>query len=125
MMIFVLEDGKKRTQFFRQACIGHYLDLVDNVFESKDCLTNKEYEYIFLDHDLDDLQFVDSSNPNTGWQVAKFINYNKLQKDATIVIHTLNPVGQINMKCILPRAKIIPFVQLVKMLDGDPTRWQL
>ncbi len=125
MMIFVLEDGKKRTRFFRQACIGHYLDLVDNVFEAKNHLANKEYQYIFLDHDLDDLQFVDSCNPDTGWQVAKFINNNKLQKDATIIIHTLNPIGQINMKHVLPRAKVIPFTQLKDMLSGDPSQWQL
>ncbi len=124
-MIFVLEDGKRRTQFFRQTCIGHYLDLVDNVFEAKNYLLNKEYQYIFLDHDLDDLQFIDSGNPNTGWWIAKFINDNNLQKNATIIIHTLSPIGQINMKCVLPRAKIIPFIQLRNILNGDPKQWQL
>lgn len=120
MKIFVLEDGIRRTKAFKNACIGHHLDLVDNVEEAQILLMQNEYDLIFLDHDLDDKSFVDPDEPNTGTQLAKFLRKNSRNNvyindnliNAKIIIHTHNPNGVDHMKWYLPDAICIPFINL-------------
>lgn len=53
-------------------------------------------DYLFLDHDLGGEIYVDSSNKNTGAEVARWIQSNK-PKIKNIIIHTFNPAGRKNM----------------------------
>ncbi len=60
----------------------------------------KEFNIIMLDHDLDGQVYVKPENPNTGYQVAKFIKENSVKFDLCI-IHTLNEFAAPKMLDVL------------------------
>lgn len=108
MRIFVLDDNDERLKWFQQ-----YFPQADMVKDAKsaiDLLNAKEdYDLIFLDHDLGGQIFQDSEQENTGYQVAKAISNSDKNKNADIIIHSMNVVGATRMKYLLPQAKYIPF----------------
>lgn len=71
----------------------------------------KEYDLIFLDHDLGNREYVDSDDSNTGFQVAKAIKGTP-NESTFIVIHSANPVGAENIRQELPQAVIVSFLFL-------------
>ena len=67
-------------------------------------------DYIFLDHDLDGSDWMDSDNPRCGIVVAKFIRDSGIA--CPIIIHSQNYLGAIEMNKVLPQATRIPFYEL-------------
>jgi len=111
LKIIILEDMPSRIQFFKSKLHKHnvyYFDNADDVINAL-CLLEKEWDIVFLDHDLDGKIFVPSSYHNTGYTVAKFISENNNITIKQIIVHSMNPLGAQNIKMILPRVEIIPF----------------
>jgi len=111
LKIMVLEDMSSRIQFFKNKLHKHdvyYFDNADDAINALRFLSDKSWDIIFLDHDLEGRIFVPSSYHNTGYTVAKFISENDVKIDQ-IITHSMNPQGAKNIKMILPKAEIIPF----------------
>ena len=111
MNIFILEDDENRMKKFRGKLIGHVIFHADNVKDAKAILSKEKVDVIFLDHDLDNRVYVDSNEPNTGYQLAKWIFENNIQYKR-VIVHTLNEVGRKNIKLVLQDAELIPFTIL-------------
>lgn len=116
--VFFLEDSPDRyAKFFKwietKAEKPNITSATDAGEAIKILEKSDHFDVIFLDHDLGGRIFVDSSEDNTGYQVAKFIKkkgitYNQL------IIHSQNPQGANNIKNILPDGQIIPFPKLMR-----------
>lgn len=113
MKILILEDSGPRIKLFKQHYgKDHDLYFFDKVIDAKDALELMgPFDILFLDHDLDDRVYVPSEEPNTGYQLAKWVAERNI-KFNEIILHSLNPAGVQNMKAVLPHAKIIPFTNL-------------
>ena len=100
--VFILEDDLERIKWFREELGQRNIkfDLTDNAETAKVLLEENKYDTIFLDHDLGGQVYVNSNEPNTGYQVAKMIHTTK-NKDAEIIIHSWNSVGAENMYEVL------------------------
>lgn len=116
--IFFLEDSLDRyAKFFKWIETKAEKPNITSATDAEEAIKILEesdhFDVIFLDHDLGGRIFVDSSEDNTGYQVAKFIK----QKGITynqLIIHSQNPQGANNMKNILPDGQIIPFPELMR-----------
>jgi CheY-like chemotaxis protein len=97
MKILVLEDNEERIKWFKRK-LEPFCDLTmfSNAELAIEKIKEEKFDVIFLDHDLGGKVYVDSNEPNTGYQVAKIIP-NTINKDSYIIIHSLNPVGIQNM----------------------------
>jgi hypothetical protein len=118
MRALILEDSESRLDKFRQNLIGCVLDITKNPLEANKWLLEKEYDYIFLDHDLEDwhYEYDGALKEETGLQTADFIGQRPdIQKTAKIYIHSLNPAGTNRMAAALRRpCYIVPFYNLFK-----------
>lgn len=115
--VLILEDNKDRINTFKAKLSDHDLYFFDDVQEAVQAYALMgPYDLILLDHDLDDKIFVDSSEPNTGYQFALFLS--SQDTSAQIIIHSMNARGAQNMKAVLPQAEVIPFHILKKALDS-------
>lgn len=100
MRIFVLEDNENRIQLFRDfftkyGIIAHYATSVRN---AERMYQRANPDLLFLDHDLGGQVYVDSDEPNTGYQFVKWLKENDpLWRARSYVIHSMNPVGVDNM----------------------------
>jgi len=94
--IFILEDNELRRVRFREFFEGHDVTYTEDSNEAIKILRKEKFDYLFLDHDLGGMVYVDSGEPNTGYQVAKIIPETE-NKNARIVIHSWNPEGAKNM----------------------------
>lgn len=90
--ILFLDDSKERTKKFQSM----YPNAIC-VETAKECikkLDESAWEFLFLDHDLGDQVFVDSSREDTGMEVVRWIEKN-VPVIKQIYVHTLNvPAGQ-------------------------------
>ncbi len=118
MRILILEDSIHRIKKFSRKFIGHELFIRDNVKDAIKTFREEKgnFDFIFLDHVLDNRIMVNTEEENTGCQFAKFLA-NKNIPDAHIIIHSLNPVGASKMFYILEHKNIkqidkIPFIVL-------------
>lgn len=120
--LFILEDDPRRMEKVYKK-FGKFLVIThaEDVETAKRLFVKNEYyDYIFLDHDLGGEVFVDSINENTGYSFTKFmVKQQKNFRYGTIVLHSQNPVGAMNMKnaledALFPRVFVIPFPQLIK-----------
>lgn len=113
MKILVVEDNIDRIRKFQKELVGHNVFYADTAIWAKKLLidANHLFNLIFLDHDLGGETYVDSDNENTGYQVAKIIKGSQSEK-AKVIVHSCNPVGAQNIKNILSKAKLEPFVTL-------------
>jgi CheY-like chemotaxis protein len=92
----ILEDNPARYSYLIEQLFSitfPYMNKLIVVTTAKDAMDElerlKEFNVIMLDHDLDGQVYVKPENPNTGYQVAKFIREHKIKFDLCIV-HTLN-----------------------------------
>ncbi len=112
MRVLILEDSPERIKTFQKKLWKHDLYFFDNVDDTIKALEYMDaFDVLFLDHDLGGQVFVDSDEPNTGYQLAKYIKEKQL-KFNQVVIHSMNPVGAQRMKDMLPEATIAPFTTL-------------
>ena len=81
--------------------------------EAMHLLVIHHFAVIFLDHDLGGEVYCDSSSPNTGAEVARFIVRNHCTYDKCI-IHSMNYAGAEAIRTILNNPKVVymPFTIL-------------
>lgn len=111
LKVLILEDDPNRIEFFKMKLKGHdlyFFDIADDAINAFKLMNDKPWDIVFLDHDLGGLALVPSSNPNTGYAVAKYMAENEVEAKQ-IIIHSMNPAGSGNMKSLLPEAVVIPF----------------
>jgi DNA-binding NtrC family response regulator len=93
MKIFILEDDPKRVEWLKEKLNPEIeLDITDQVEEAMPWLHEREYDAIFLDHDLGGEQMVSSDVWNTGSTVARMIHETP-NKHLTVIVHSYNPSG--------------------------------
>ena len=114
--IFILEDSPERIKWFHKTFYDCNLCITKDVKTACDELRTKDYDLIFLDRDL-------SHPKENGEDVAWVMKEEQLAKNACIVIHTVNPRGQRNIKKYLESyhndINMISFPQLWKMKRSD------
>jgi predicted O-methyltransferase YrrM len=115
--IFILEDCPERIKWFSSTFDGHNIFITDNIDEACDKLRSQNYDLIFIDRDLG------HPRGDNGEDVAWIMKEEELQPDACIVVHTVNPRGQRNIKKYLDKyhsdVNMIDFTRLRKMKRKD------
>jgi CheY-like chemotaxis protein len=123
MRIFILEDDtERRTPVFRANLIGHELVFAETAAQAIKILGMREFDLIFLDHDLGGQQWVDPNDKNTGSEVTRWM-VEEMSKCPTVIIHSLNsPAAQAMKHRLLNNgfdAHYIPWIDLKHQL-GKP-----
>lgn len=118
--IFILEDNSERNAFFRRVLPVKFPSASIEMYEDAESAIkaldkDRHYDIILLDHDLGGKVFVKSSDPNTGYQVAKHIKENNISYGQCIT-HTQNPAGGENIASLL-KCQRIPFPNLARLLN--------
>lgn len=114
--ILIVEDDEARCAWFRQHLAGSQLDVTCDVRQAVLWLAERDYRAVLLDHDLADEHYF-SNEPDderTGYAVARWLAENPTaQRDALIVVHSLNYTGARRMVEVLRdagrEAEHIPF----------------
>ena len=94
--ILIVEDDEMRCAWFRQRFAGRELDVTCEVGQAIAWLNERHYGMILLDHDLMDEHYASTApdDERTGYAVASWLGARPdLQRDAMIVIHSLNYPG--------------------------------
>ena len=98
--ILIVEDDAERCAWFSQRFSGLTLDVTCDVAEAIGWLTERDYSMILLDHDLIEDHYFSNEpdDEHTGYAVAIWLaRHPDLQRDATILIHSLNYTGAARM----------------------------
>jgi hypothetical protein len=99
--VFLLDDDKRRHRWFEKRFAGDELDITETVDDAKEFLAKKNYDAIFLDHDLLPHHYETNDHDdyaNTGYAIAEWLNErSELQRAATIIVHTRNADAAIAM----------------------------
>jgi hypothetical protein len=98
--IFLLEDDERRCQWFAKRFKGDLIDVVDDVKEARELLETRNYDSIFLDHDLMPEHYGAETpdDERTGYAIASFLaGRPDLQRSATIMVHSFNADGAMRM----------------------------
>ena len=113
MKILILEDFPQRIKWFNDNLSKHYLWIANDVEIAKaHFIEQRPFDVIFIDHDLDGRVYVDSLEPNTGWQFARFLSQQKI--GTTLVFcHSQYEQGANNIKAMLPCTILLPFSLLL------------
>lgn len=114
--ILIVEDDEARCAWFRERLEGRELDVTCDVWQAMTWLAERDYLVILLDHDLMDEHYLSNvpDDERTGYAVASWLAaHPDHQRDASIIIHSLNYVGAQRMLDILHSggrdAEHIPF----------------
>jgi len=108
LRIFVLEDMWIRIQWFKHKFKDCELKICTNADDAISILTNdRDWDYMFLDHDLGNRIFIPITDENSGSRVAKFLSQFDIK--SKIIIHSCNGEGAKNMLSYLPSAEHIMF----------------
>jgi DNA-binding LacI/PurR family transcriptional regulator len=94
--ILIVEDDEMRCRWFEQKFAGRDRDITCDVQQAFLWLAEREYAVIMLDHDLADEHYFsdEPDDERTGYAVAAWLAaHPDHQRDATIVIHSLNYTG--------------------------------
>jgi CheY-like chemotaxis protein len=98
--ILIVEDDYERCAWFSHKFSGYTLDVTCDVAEAIRWLRERDYSMILLDHDLTEEHYF-SNEPDderTGYAVAFWLSqHTDSQRDATILIHSLNYTGAARM----------------------------
>ncbi len=106
--ILIVEDDEMRCSWFNERFKGRELDVTCDVREAIRWLKERDYHLILLDHDLADEHYLsdEPDDERTGYAVAAWLAANTdAQRDATILIHSLNYTGAQRMLNILHDAR--------------------
>jgi hypothetical protein len=118
--VLVLEDTKERMRYFKMYCPS----LVHEE-TAKGCIEKlteaEEIQELWLDHDLGNETYVDSSREDCGMEVVRFLQKNDLKhKIKTIYVHSHNKYANIPMNTALQDAGynsiLHPFYKLKEAL---------
>lgn len=117
--ILVVEDDETRCAWFQRKFASHVLDVTCDVSQAVLWLCEREYSTILLDHDLMEEHYFSDEHDDerTGYAVAAWLaRHPDRQRNATIVIHSLNYAGAERMLSILHEsgrdAEHVPFPYL-------------
>ena len=106
--ILVVEDDETRCAWFSERFEGQELDVTCDVREAISWLKERDYYLILLDHDLAEEHYW-SNEPDderTGYAVAAWLAAHvDAQRDAAILIHSLNYAGAQRMLNVLHDAR--------------------
>jgi CheY-like chemotaxis protein len=114
--ILIVEDDEARCAWFRARLEGSELDVTCDVRQAVVWLAERDYRAVLLDHDLADEHYF-SNEPDderTGYAVARWLaEHPTSQRDALIVVHSLNYTGARRMVEVLRdagrEAEHVPF----------------
>jgi CheY-like chemotaxis protein len=98
----VVDDQEERHDLFKRKYPDVELTFAFSSKQAISLLHKNEYDIVFLDHDL--------GGDDTGVKVAEWMKLFKVH--SFVIIHSLNPVGALNIQRILPSAKIVPGIFL-------------
>jgi len=107
MKILVVEDDGYRIHLFTQWLRGYPVTVATSARRAIRLLRKEHFDIVFLDHDLGGRTFVDSSDRNTGAEVARFMAADGIAMRT--VIHSQNAAGIHYIRSILPHARVVPF----------------
>lgn len=114
--ILIVEDDDARCAWFRGRLVGSELDVTCDVRQAIAWLAERDYAVILLDHDLMNEHYLSDApdDERTGYAVAAWLaDHPDRQRDALILIHSLNYIGAQRMLDILHSrgrdAEHIPF----------------
>jgi CheY-like chemotaxis protein len=94
--VLLVEDDEARCAWFRRKFAPHVLDVTCDVGQAVEWLEEREYSTILLDHDLREEHYFSDEfdDERTGYFVAAWLAaHPDRQRDATIVVHSLNYAG--------------------------------
>jgi CheY-like chemotaxis protein len=94
--ILIVEDDPSRCEWFEEKFAGRTMDVTCDVAEAARWLAAREYSVILLDHDLAEEHYFsdEPDDERTGYGVAAWLaSHPDRQRDALIVIHSLNYAG--------------------------------
>ena len=100
LRIFLLEDDRRRCDWFAKRFKGDLLDISCEIDEAKELLRTRTYDSIFLDHDLQPEHYGSEvpDDERTGYAIASFLAaHPELQRAATIMVHSFNADGAMRM----------------------------
>lgn len=114
--VLIVEDDETRCAWFREQLRGGQLDVTCDVRTAIRWLGERDYRAVLLDHDLTEEHYF-SNEPDderTGYAVARWLaDHPTAQRDAQILIHSLNYPGAARMLGVLRdagrEAEHIPF----------------
>ena len=122
--IFVLEDDPDRLAWFKEAYADAELHTTKHLDEARKLLAHNNYDTVYLDHDLGDFDTTltgyteHTRSLETGYHLAVWLaDRPTVQKNATVIIHSMNPGGAERMWAALMSSRdvaVIPYVLLVK-----------
>jgi len=126
--VFLLDDDKRRHDWFTTRFKGDFLDIADNVVQAQEMLSAKSYDAIFLDHDLHPEHYHSESTDDerTGYAIAMWLSTNPDKQPAsTILVHTRNADGAMRMVEELRRAgRSAEYVPFPMLADRIKRYWQ-
>lgn len=105
--ILIVEDDSERCAWFNRKFTGRTLDVTCDVAEAVRWLEERDYDLIMLDHDLLEEHYLsgEPDDERTGYAVARWLSqHTESQRDAVILIHSLNYAGAARMLDILHEA---------------------
>jgi CheY-like chemotaxis protein len=121
--ILIVEDDETRCAWFHKRFARLTRDVTCDVVQAIGWLGENDYSIILLDHDLRDEHYLSDTRDDerTGYAVAAWLAANPdRQRDAAIVIHSLNYTGAQRMLNVLQDAgrdaEHVPFNYLVSGL---------
>jgi CheY-like chemotaxis protein len=94
--VLIVEDDEMRCDWFRERLAGRELDVTCDVGQAIAWLNERDYSFILLDHDLAEEHYLSDApdDERTGYAVASWLAaHSDRQREATIVIHSLNYMG--------------------------------
>jgi len=104
MQILFLDDDPYRHKTFQSMMIGKgTITGVKTALECIEQLEAKTWDWVFLDHDLGGMTFVNSDREDCGMEVVRWIAENK-PCVAKIVTHTANTEAGLAMVQLLQKA---------------------
>jgi CheY-like chemotaxis protein len=103
MRILIVEDQKERITCFNFQLVGHVVESVDKPKDAIALLAEKEWDCLFLDHDLEG-PWICPSGPGTGYEVACWLEAHPARQPKVIITHTFNVKGAEKICQALPNA---------------------
>jgi len=102
--VLIVEDDESRCAWFREHLSRSQLDVTCDVQTAIRWLGERDYQAVLLDHDLTEEHYF-SNEPDderTGYAVARWLADNPTtQRDAIILVHSLNYPGAARMVGVL------------------------
>ena len=115
--IFVLEDSPERIKWFQIMFGDCNIFFTDDIETACGELRTKHYDFVFMDRDLG------HPRGESGEDVAWVMKEEKLCQDSCVIVHTVNPHGQRNIRRYLGQYHsnfyVIDFTKLRKMKRKD------